>query len=118
MLTTYGASSHGARCGTSHFPVCHNIPRTSTNLDTNCLNAVTDINALLSEPSMMTLPRTNLIFQAPMTLLIVVAILVSPLIPIFAPSLTVRRADAVTLTLTVPTLDLTTDRVLDDFTEQ
>ncbi|KAJ7131493.1 hypothetical protein C8R43DRAFT_956994 [Mycena crocata] len=77
-----------------------------------------DIDALLSEPSMTTLARTNLIFQAPMTLIIIVAILVSPLITVFAPSLTVRRADAVSRTLTVPTLDLTTDQVLDDFVEQ
>ncbi|KAJ6578168.1 hypothetical protein B0H19DRAFT_1371122 [Mycena capillaripes] len=77
-----------------------------------------DINALMGSPSMLTLPRVNLIFQAPITLAIIIAILASPLITVFAPSLSVRRADAVTRTLTVPTLDLTTDRVLDDFTER
>ncbi|KAJ6511710.1 hypothetical protein DFH09DRAFT_1374384 [Mycena vulgaris] len=77
-----------------------------------------DIDALLSAPSMMTLPRTNLIFQAPLTLFIVISILVSPLITVFAPSLSVRRADPISQTITVPTLDLATDRVLHDFTEQ
>ncbi|KAJ7778243.1 hypothetical protein B0H16DRAFT_881390 [Mycena metata] len=49
-----------------------------------------DINAVLSEPSIMTLPRRNLIFQAPGILAITSAILASSLITIFAPSLTVR----------------------------
>ncbi|KAJ7450188.1 hypothetical protein FB451DRAFT_1566686 [Mycena latifolia] len=77
-----------------------------------------DIDAFLSGPSIMTLPRTNLIFQAPATLAIIITILVSPLITVFAPSLSVRRADAGTQTLTVPTLDLSTDKVLGDFIEQ
>ncbi|KAJ7029243.1 hypothetical protein C8F04DRAFT_1117058 [Mycena alexandri] len=74
-----------------------------------------DINAVLSEPSIMTLPRRNLIFQAPGILAITAAILVSPLITIFAPSLTVRQAPSVTRILTVPTLNLTTDAQLNDF---
>ncbi|KAF7364222.1 hypothetical protein MSAN_01081800 [Mycena sanguinolenta] len=74
-----------------------------------------DINALLSGPSIMTLPRTNILFQAPATLAITLAILISSLITIFAPSLTVHQAASVLRTLTVPTLDLKTDAVLDDF---
>ncbi|KAF8171185.1 hypothetical protein K438DRAFT_1982175 [Mycena galopus ATCC 62051] len=74
-----------------------------------------DINALLSGPSIMTLPRINILFQAPSTLAITLAILISSLITIFAPSLTVHQAASVLRTLTVPTLDLTTDAVLDDF---
>ncbi|KAJ6482004.1 hypothetical protein C8R45DRAFT_1003721 [Mycena sanguinolenta] len=77
-----------------------------------------DINALLSGPSIMTLPRTNILFQAPATLAITLAILVSSLITIFAPSLTVRQAASVVRILTVPTIDLTTDAVLDDFSTQ
>ncbi|KAJ6600564.1 hypothetical protein DFH09DRAFT_1070351 [Mycena vulgaris] len=78
-----------------------------------------NIDALLSEPSMMTLPRTNLIFQAPLTLIIMISILASRLITVFAPSLSVRRAEPTTNEMiTVPTLDLATDRVLHDFTEQ
>ncbi|KAF7333322.1 hypothetical protein MVEN_02347200 [Mycena venus] len=77
-----------------------------------------DLNALLSEPSLKTLPRINLIFQAPLALAIIVTILASPLITVFAPSLTARQADGVTRTLTVPTLNLTTDGVLGDFTEK
>ncbi|KAJ7765484.1 hypothetical protein DFH07DRAFT_810749 [Mycena maculata] len=77
-----------------------------------------DINALLSGPGFMTLPRLNLLFQAPAILAITFAILVSSLITIFAPSLTVRQASAVVRTLAVPTLNLTTDAVLDDFSVQ
>ncbi|KAF8196804.1 hypothetical protein K438DRAFT_1825574 [Mycena galopus ATCC 62051] len=77
-----------------------------------------DINALLSDPSIMTLPRANILFQAPATLAITLVILISSLITIFAPSLTVRQAASVVRTLTVPTLDLTTDAVLDDFSVQ
>ncbi|KAJ6569341.1 hypothetical protein B0H19DRAFT_1066095 [Mycena capillaripes] len=43
---------------------------------------------------------------APATLLITTIILASPLITVFAPSLTVRQASAVNHTLTVPTLNL------------
>lgn len=79
---------------------------------------VSDLNALLSAPSVMTLPRVNLIFQAPLVLVIIAAILASPLITIFAPSLTARQADAISRILTVPTLNLTTDGLLEDFTEE
>ncbi|KAJ7446674.1 hypothetical protein FB451DRAFT_1536862 [Mycena latifolia] len=74
-----------------------------------------DINALLNGPSIMTLPRLNLLFQAPASLAISAIILATPLITIFAPSLTVRQDGAVARTLTVPTLNLTTDAVLQDF---
>ncbi|KAJ7703653.1 hypothetical protein B0H17DRAFT_1127267 [Mycena rosella] len=81
--------------------------------------AVDNIDALLSEPSMMTLPRANLIFQAPLTLFIIPYILASPLITVFSPSLSVRRANPTTNEMiTVPKLDLATDKVLHDFTEQ
>ncbi|KAF8142725.1 hypothetical protein K438DRAFT_2111765 [Mycena galopus ATCC 62051] len=77
-----------------------------------------DLNALMDTPSLLTLPRMNLVIQAPMTLAIMAVILASPLITVFAPSLSVRTAKASTQTLTVPTLDLTTDRVLDDIIER
>ncbi|KAJ7122297.1 hypothetical protein C8R44DRAFT_981472 [Mycena epipterygia] len=73
-----------------------------------------DIDRIVGEPSLLTLPRLNLIFQAPAALLITALILASPLITVFAPSLTVRPAAAFNRTLTVPTLNLTTDAVLDD----
>ncbi|KAF8194850.1 hypothetical protein K438DRAFT_809531 [Mycena galopus ATCC 62051] len=66
----------------------------------------------------MSLPRVNLIFQAPLALAIIIAILASPLITVFAPSLTARPAGPVSRTLQVPTLNLTTDAVLNDFVEK
>ncbi|KAF7349010.1 hypothetical protein MVEN_01422100 [Mycena venus] len=62
----------------------------------------------------MTLPRANLIFQAPVVLVITSIILASPLITIFAPSLTTRQASAVNRALTVPTLNLSTDGWFED----
>ncbi|KAJ7443116.1 hypothetical protein FB451DRAFT_1437753 [Mycena latifolia] len=79
---------------------------------------LSDVDALLRSPSFMTLPRTNLIFQAPLPLTIIIAILASPLITVFAPSLTARQAGDIGRTLTVPTLNLTTDGLLGDFTEE
>ncbi|KAJ7703544.1 hypothetical protein B0H17DRAFT_1231351 [Mycena rosella] len=79
---------------------------------------VDNIDAL-SEPSMMTLPRPNLIFQAPLVLFIIVSILASPLITVFAPSSSVRCANPTTNEMiTIPKLDLATNGVLHDFTEQ
>jgi hypothetical protein len=72
----------------------------------------------MGAPSLLTIPRMNLIIQAPTTLAIMAVILASPLITVFAPSLSVRPANVATRTLTVPTLDLTTDRVLDDIIER
>ncbi|KAJ6507574.1 hypothetical protein DFH09DRAFT_1374954 [Mycena vulgaris] len=78
---------------------------------------LSDLDVLLSNPSLMTLPRVNLIFQAPLALSITIAILAAPLITVFAPSLTARSGDAIDRTLIVPTLNLTTDGLLGDFTE-
>ncbi|KAJ7832927.1 hypothetical protein B0H13DRAFT_2111782 [Mycena leptocephala] len=77
-----------------------------------------DINALLKEPSIMTLPRLNILFQAPASLAITAAILISSLITIFAPSLTVRQGSAEIRTIAVPTLNMTTDALLGDFSVQ
>jgi hypothetical protein len=79
---------------------------------------VGDINALLKEPSIMTLPRLNILFQAPASLAITAAILISSLITIFAPSLTVRQGSAEIRTIAVPTLNMTTDALLGDFSVQ
>ncbi|KAJ6578271.1 hypothetical protein B0H19DRAFT_577421 [Mycena capillaripes] len=73
-----------------------------------------DIDRLVGEPSLFTLPRINLIFQTPASLLITGAILASPLITVFAPSLTVIQPSATNRTLTVPTLNLSTDAWFDD----
>ncbi|KAJ7438161.1 hypothetical protein FB451DRAFT_1304183 [Mycena latifolia] len=73
-----------------------------------------DIDCLVAGPSLVMLPRINLIYQAPATLAITVIILASPLLTVFAPSLTVRQASAVNRTITVPTLDLASDAWLDD----
>lgn len=66
----------------------------------------------------MTLPRLNILFQAPASLAITAAILISSLITIFAPSLTVRQGPAEIRTIAVPTLNMTTDALLGDFSVQ
>lgn len=66
----------------------------------------------------MTLPRLNILFQAPASLAITAAILISSLITIFAPSLTVRQGSAEIRTIAVPTLNMTTDALLGDFSVQ
>ncbi|KAJ7706616.1 hypothetical protein B0H16DRAFT_1746837 [Mycena metata] len=76
--------------------------------------SLSDIDHLVGEPSLMTLLRMNLLFQAPATLVITSIILASPLITIFAPSLTVRQASAATRSLAVPNVNLSTDGWFDD----
>ncbi|KAJ6599739.1 hypothetical protein DFH09DRAFT_1355836 [Mycena vulgaris] len=73
-----------------------------------------DIDALVGEPSLMILPRLNLIIQTPLIIAMTMAILASPLITILAPSLNTHEASAITRTLTVPTLNTTTDGMLND----
>ncbi|KAF7326745.1 hypothetical protein MVEN_02593500 [Mycena venus] len=73
-----------------------------------------DIDQLVGEPSLMMLLRTNLIFKTPASLLIATLVLASPLITVFAPSLSVVQAAAGERTLTVPTLNLSTDAWFDD----
>ncbi|KAJ7702773.1 hypothetical protein B0H17DRAFT_1042976 [Mycena rosella] len=77
-----------------------------------------DIDHLLGGPSIMMFPRLNLLFQAPATLAITATILASSLITVFAPSLTVRQATAINRSITVPTLELSTDAWLDDMNIQ
>ncbi|KAJ7446104.1 hypothetical protein FB451DRAFT_1292179 [Mycena latifolia] len=73
-----------------------------------------DIDALVGPPSLMILPRLNLILQTPGVIVMTVIILASPLITILAPALNTRQASVVSRTLSVPTLNTTTDGVLND----
>ncbi|KAJ7122520.1 hypothetical protein C8R43DRAFT_1241247 [Mycena crocata] len=75
---------------------------------------LSDIDALVGEPSLMTLHRRNLILKMPLVIIMTIAILASPVITILAPSLNTQRAPPVSRTLAVPTLNTTTDAILDD----
>jgi hypothetical protein len=75
---------------------------------------VADLDALLRDASIMTLPRLNL---PPLVLAITAAILAAPLITVFAPSLSTRQGDAVSRALNIPTLNLSTDALIGDFTD-
>ncbi|KAF8153604.1 hypothetical protein K438DRAFT_2078599 [Mycena galopus ATCC 62051] len=77
--------------------------------------SLADLDALLQEASIMTLPRINLAFKAPLVFVITVAILAAPLITVFAPSLSARQGNAISRNITIPTLDLSTDRIIGDF---
>ncbi|KAJ7703989.1 hypothetical protein B0H17DRAFT_1040310 [Mycena rosella] len=73
-----------------------------------------EIDILVGPPSLMILQRLNLIIKAPIIIAMTTAILASPLITILAPSLNTRQASVVSRTLSVPTLNTTTDAALDD----
>ncbi|KAJ7241684.1 hypothetical protein B0H12DRAFT_1221488 [Mycena haematopus] len=73
-----------------------------------------DIDVLFSGASLMALPRLNLILQTPTIIAMTIAILASPIITILAPSLNTRQASTAIRTLTVPTLNTTTDAVQND----
>ncbi|KAJ7875123.1 hypothetical protein B0H14DRAFT_3130829 [Mycena olivaceomarginata] len=73
-----------------------------------------DLDALVGEPSPMVLHRRNLIFQMPLVIFVTIAILASPLITILAPSLNTRQAFSGPRILRVPTLNTTTDGILND----
>ncbi|KAJ7241687.1 hypothetical protein B0H12DRAFT_1236931 [Mycena haematopus] len=73
-----------------------------------------DLDVLVSGASLMTLPRLNLILQTPTVIAMTIAILASPIITILAPSLNTRQASIAFRTLTVPTLNTTTDAVQND----
>ncbi|KAJ7099799.1 hypothetical protein C8R44DRAFT_354667 [Mycena epipterygia] len=73
-----------------------------------------DIDVLVGEPSLMTLPRRHLILEMPLVIFMTAAILASPLITILTPSLNTRQASSSSRTLTVPTLNTTTDAILND----
>jgi hypothetical protein len=75
---------------------------------------VADIDMLVAEPSLMILPRLNLVRKTPVVIVMTVAILASPVITILAPSLHTRQASGVFRTLTVPTLNTTTNAVQND----
>ncbi|KAF7363133.1 hypothetical protein MVEN_00665800 [Mycena venus] len=73
-----------------------------------------DIDALVGEPSLMILYRRNLFLKMPLLIIMTVAILASPVITILTPSLNTRQVSALIRTLTVPTLNTTTDALLND----
>ncbi|KAJ7899259.1 hypothetical protein B0H14DRAFT_2674205 [Mycena olivaceomarginata] len=73
-----------------------------------------DIDALVGEPSLMILYRRNLFLKMPLIIIMTVAILASPVITILTPSLNTRQVSALTRSLTVPTLNTTTDALLND----
>ncbi|KAJ7887043.1 hypothetical protein B0H14DRAFT_3430888 [Mycena olivaceomarginata] len=75
---------------------------------------VTYIDALVGEPSLMILYRRNIFLEMPLIIIMTVAILASPVITILTPSLNTRQISAVSRTLTVPTLNTTTDALLND----
>ena len=72
------------------------------------------MDVLLSGPSLMTFSRLNLLLQTPAIITMTIAILASPIITILAPSLKTREASTAIRTLTVPTLNTTTDAVQND----
>ncbi|KAJ7448915.1 hypothetical protein FB451DRAFT_1411041 [Mycena latifolia] len=76
--------------------------------------SLADIDCLVGLPSIVTRPRIGLIWKAPATLMIATIILASPVISVFAPSLSVRQASSATRSLSVPTLNLITDGWFDD----
>ncbi|KAJ7618951.1 hypothetical protein B0H17DRAFT_1340876 [Mycena rosella] len=73
-----------------------------------------DIDVLVGPPSLMIFQRVNLIMQTPTIIVMTTVILASPLITILAPSLHTQQAPAVSRTLTVPTLNITTGETLND----
>ncbi|KAJ6464022.1 hypothetical protein C8R45DRAFT_1175287 [Mycena sanguinolenta] len=73
-----------------------------------------DMDVLFSGPSLMTFSRLNLVLQTPAIITMTIAILASPIITILAPSLSTREASTAIRTLTVPTLNTTTDAVQND----
>lgn len=60
------------------------------------------------------LPRPSLILKTPGLMAMSLAMLGSPVITIFAPSLKTQQASTVIRSLTVPTLNTTTDAVQND----
>ncbi|KAJ6554177.1 hypothetical protein B0H19DRAFT_1262568 [Mycena capillaripes] len=73
-----------------------------------------DIDALVGEPSLITLCRRNLFIKMPLLIFTTMVILASPVITILAPSLNTQQVSAVSRSLTVPTLNTTTDAILND----
>ncbi|KAF7366796.1 hypothetical protein MSAN_00937900 [Mycena sanguinolenta] len=74
-----------------------------------------DMDVLFGGPSLMTFSRLNLVLQTPAIMAMTIAILASPIITILAPSLNTREESSAIRTLTVPTLNTTTDAVQNDF---
>ncbi|KAJ7504354.1 hypothetical protein B0H11DRAFT_513081 [Mycena galericulata] len=75
-----------------------------------------DANALLSGPSVMMLPRLNIFFQAPASIAITLAVLISPIITIFPRrSWCPRRHLSFARAQSLHMMNLTTDAILDDF---
>ncbi|KAJ7704020.1 hypothetical protein B0H17DRAFT_1193942 [Mycena rosella] len=77
-----------------------------------------DMDVLVGPPSLMILQRPNLITKTPVIIAITAVILASPLVTILAPSLHTRQAPPVSRTLSVPTLNTTTDAPLNDIYAQ
>ncbi|KAJ6464030.1 hypothetical protein C8R45DRAFT_1220122 [Mycena sanguinolenta] len=75
---------------------------------------VADMDVLFGAPSLMNLRRLNLVLQTPIIMAMTVAILAAPIITILAPSLNTHQASTAVRTLTVPTLNTTTDAVQND----
>jgi hypothetical protein len=73
---------------------------------------LSDLDALLSTPSWKSIFRISLIKQTPAAVAIVIAITASAVIPVFAPSLTVRPGDSFLRNIVVPTMNLATDQNL------
>ncbi|KAF7366802.1 hypothetical protein MSAN_00938500 [Mycena sanguinolenta] len=76
--------------------------------------ALADLDVLFGAPSLMNLRRLNLVLQTPTIMAMTVAILAAPIITILAPSLKTHQASTAIRTLTVPTLNTTTDAVQND----
>ncbi|KAF8223346.1 hypothetical protein L208DRAFT_1412010 [Tricholoma matsutake] len=76
---------------------------------------IRDLDLLLGPPTWRSLLHARLVTQLPFITTIVIAITASPLIPVFAPSLTVHPGNPYVHNITVPTLDLATDNNLQAF---
>ncbi|KAJ7187903.1 hypothetical protein C8R46DRAFT_1241307 [Mycena filopes] len=66
-------------------------------------------------PALTALPRPNIVSRMPLIVVMTSAILASPIITILAPSLNTHQASGTINTLTIPTLNTTTDAVQNDF---
>lgn len=73
---------------------------------------LSDLDVLLSSPSWKTILRPKLLTQLPSVVAIIIAITASSLIPVFAPSLTVRPGVSFLRNIVVPCVNLATDRNL------
>ncbi|KAF7318754.1 hypothetical protein HMN09_00387700 [Mycena chlorophos] len=79
--------------------------------DTWTLN---DIDALLGTPSFVYFVHPRFLRKIPVVLGMWLVILASPLITVLAPSLSTTQSPTTTVMITVPTLNTTTDAVLND----